>query len=287
MSDPGKSRSDLAPDPTDGSPPPTALDATDSPADEGGDNGEPSPPAPPADGAADSPVDKAAAPKGASDDDSSAPDPASAWKAKKFDKTYAQLQEARKQLEEERKKHAAAAPDDPNAPRLTEEEVNRRANEIAAQADFTRRCNEVAAQARKNFGDFDTKLNSFRQLVDANDPTEVSAYMTVLSAALETGDAGRLLYELGGDQNQAMKMLELANSPVKLGIEMAKMAAKKSEPEPSDAPPPIKPVGGRTEPTGEIQPDDPARADKLSKKAWFERREKQIAAKRQAGERIW
>jgi hypothetical protein len=87
------------------------------------------------------------------------------------------------------------------------------------------------------------------------------------------------MYELGGDMAKASEMLELAAaSPVKMALEVAKMSLVKGEPEPSKAPKPITPIGGKGSSLNEIAPSDPMRADKLSTAERMARRNEEIKA---------
>ena len=73
-----------------------------------------------------------------------------------------------------------------------------------------------------------------------------------------------------------------------MGMALAAMAAKKSDPEPSGAPKPMSlQVGGRGSSVEEIAAEDAGRSDKLTTKTWMERRQAYINKKKAAGERIW
>ena len=201
---------------------------------------------------------------------------ADSWKAKKYDKVYARLKAAEEELAAARRS-APAPVEDPNAaPKVLDEaEVNRRAAAMASTAEFNRRCNEVAESAKKTYTDFPEKVKQ-------------AAYARLVEATLETGEAPRLLYELGSSPDEAARLLDLASqSPVKLGMELAKLAAKRGEPEPSKTPRPITPIGDRGRTNEEINPADANRADNLSTQTWIKRRQADIDKRRAAGERIW
>jgi hypothetical protein len=159
--------------------------------------------------------------------------------------------------------------------------VNQRARELAAVNDFNRRCDEAAFTGRTTFGEteFNGRIDQLRKLVDNTDPVSVQAYNNLLMAALEAGDAPRLLHDLGADLNEAQRILTL--NPTKMAVEMTRRAAK----EPivnSGAPKPITPVNTRGVSHEQISPDDPDRSDHLSTQEWMRRREAQLAARRQA-----
>lgn len=205
-----------------------------------------------------------------------------AWKAKKYDKVYAKLKATEAELAAAK---AAPAPGADGKPALTEAEVESRANAKAALAEFNRHCNEVASKAASAFPDFKDRIGNFKQLV--TDPEDQVAYNQLVSSALELGDeeAGKVLYALGGNLDEAARIMALR--PAKQGIELAKLAAAKGEPEPSQTPKPLTPVGQRGATGEQIKPEDPTRADKLSTREWMARRAADIEKKRQSGVRIW
>lgn len=237
-------------------------------------------------GAGDS-VDPPAPPGGASaegEGGEKSPAPANDdWKKKRYDTVYAKLKEAEAKLAKQPQggeKPAGEATDDSR-----QREIREEAERLAAAQDFNRRCNNVANEGKKKFSDFNDRIGNLQHLYTPGNASEEAAYARMLEAALETDEPERVLYELGGDMDMAERMMGL--SPVKMGMEMAKIAAKKGEAEPSNAPRPIKPVGDRGTSATEIDPADPARADNLSKDTWFKRRQADIDRRRAAGERIW
>jgi hypothetical protein len=155
-------------------------------------------------------------------------------------------------------------------------EINNRAMNIAANQDFNRRCNEVAEVGRRNYADFDSKVQSLVGLVDANDPQSVFTYNEFLQAAIETGEASRLIHILGGDLDEASRILSM--TPRRMTVELTRMAAKPVQ-ELSRTPRPINPaptngMGQRTS----ASPDDPG-SDSMSTEEWMRRRNEQIAAR--------
>ena len=155
-------------------------------------------------------------------------------------------------------------------------QIQERAAIIAANQEFNRRCDEVAESARKNYADFDKQVASLVSLVDPNDPQGLLAYNEFLHAALETGEAGRIIHTLGGDLDEASRILSL--SPRRMAVELTRMAAKPVQ-ELSQTPRPINPaptnaMGQRTSGS----PDDPS-SDNMSTEEWMRRRNEQIAAR--------
>lgn len=159
--------------------------------------------------------------------------------------------------------------------------VNQRAREMAAVQDFNRRCDETAAAGRAAFGEaeFNGRIASLQKLVDNTDPASVQAYNAFLMAAIETGDAPRVLHELGADLNEAQRIL--AMPPPKMAVELTRRAIVPPS-QVSSAPRPIVPIAQRGAAHERISPDDPDRADHLSTAEWMRRREEQLAQRRQA-----
>lgn len=200
------------------------------------------------------------------------------WKAEKYDKVHLRM----KELEAE----VASLKSSGDKPVLTDADVTRRAEEMAATNEFNRRANEAAEAGKKAYPDFMEKIGAIREQVDPTDVNEQARYVGLVAAAIETGEAPRILYELGANPDRATELMKLP--PVKLGMELAKMAAAKSDPDPSGAPKPMSvQVGGRGTSQEEITPEDTARADKLSTRTWIERRQKHVDEAKKRGERIW
>lgn len=162
--------------------------------------------------------------------------------------------------------------------------VDARAADKANLADFNRRCAEVATAGRAAFSDFNDSIAGLMQLVDRDDPSSVNTYNTFIQAALETGEAPKLIHALGSDLDEASRILAL--SPVRMGIELAKLAMADGEPGLSRAPKPIVPVGGRGASHQQISPGDPERADRLSTKEWMARREADLKKASGDGRRV-
>ena len=215
-------------------------------------------------------ADPAAAADAAEAQPSEAPLPE--WRQKQFNKVYARL----KAVEAERDALKAQRPD---APALDEAEVQRRAEALAQQQTFIAQVKQADTLGRATFADFDTRVAKVYELANTGTAAERAAYDTRLRTAMETGQAHRIMYELGGDMAKASEMLELAAaSPVKMALEVAKMSLVKGEPEPSKTPKPITPIGGKGQGLHEIAPSDPVRADKLSTDEWMRRRSEEVKA---------
>lgn len=155
--------------------------------------------------------------------------------------------------------------------------ANERAQAIAATTAFDRACVDVLKQGNSEFDDFSDKLTNFQHIVDQNDQAERGKYATFVSAAIETGDAARILYTLAGDLDQAQRIMDM--HPIKMAIELTKLSAgTATRREISNAPSPIKPLGKTQTQDAEIKASDPLRSDKLSTKTWMERRQAEADA---------
>lgn len=225
-------------------------------------------------------------------DPAATPDPAAEpkadWKDKRIAKQTARLHELQAELEKFKKASVVdpavvAAPGESQAD--FDSRVEERARQLAGANDFNRQCEEARKAGDKAFPDFGTKVKALvDSQVDRTDAASVQSYNSFLSAALETGEAPALIHQLGGNLEEAARILAL--SPVKMAVELTKLAAKVSqaseETKTSDnalsgAPRPITPVGGRAAAHTQIDPTDPARADALSTAEWMRRRNAQVS----------
>lgn len=159
--------------------------------------------------------------------------------------------------------------------------AEQRARELAITHEFNRRCDEVAVLGRSSFGEnnFNERISNLQKLVDANDPSSVQAYNLFLSAAIDTGEAAKLLHSLGSDLDEAQRIMSLPGT--RMAVELMKRAMT-PEVQVSNAPRPITPVGGRGVSHEAISPDDPDRSDHLSVQEWMRRREMQVSERNQA-----
>jgi hypothetical protein len=156
---------------------------------------------------------------------------------------------------------------------IIDAQIQQRAQELANTQEFNRRCNEVAEMGRRQYTDFDGQVARLVGLVDPQDPVGVAAYNEFLNAAMETGEAGKLIHALGGDLDEASRILSLP--PRRMAVELTRMAARPIQ-ELSQAPRPINPAStaaqaGRTS----ISPDDPG-SDSMSTEEWMRKRNEQI-----------
>jgi hypothetical protein len=169
---------------------------------------------------------------------------------------------------------------------LTQADVERlaaeRAPQLAEQARYNERCNEVVALGRDLFGaeDFNARVDALKALPDPSDERSIAAYATLIRTCVETGEGAKLLYELGKDPDRAEEIMAMPQ--VKMTLTLAKLMEQAGTKEPSKAPKPATPIGGKGPSSTEINPDDPEMSDKLDTATWIKRREAQIESRRKA-----
>jgi hypothetical protein len=231
------------------------------------------------------------------------PPPAPDWRDRRIGEQQARLRERNARIQDLERQLAAAngqqppppqsgqgdgrqppvpgqPPFTPPGPQDIQRQINEEAQRLASQQEFNRRCNEVAEAGRRVYNNFDQRVQRLTGLVDGNDPGQVSQYNAFLSAAMETGQATRLIYDLGGDLNEASRIMAL--DPVKMAVELTRLSARATTTDQTGAPRPITPLTtGAQGQRAAIQPDDPDSADNLSTEEWMRRREEQIASRRQ------
>jgi hypothetical protein len=158
-------------------------------------------------------------------------------------------------------------------------QINEAAAAMAQQAEFTRRCNDVAEAGRRVYQNFDARVQRLTGLVDGSDASQVERYNNFLRACMQTGQASRLIYELGGDLDEASRIM--AQDAIGMATELTRMSMRTGS-EASGAPRPVNPVASLAQSNRTmIQPDDPDGADQLSTDEWMRRRDEQVVTRRQ------
>lgn len=215
------------------------------------------------------------------------PTPAPPVEAKKPDWRENEIARLRSQLERERAKEPKAADPKPAvAPAQPDADFESRVATAAEQRTqilaFNKACSDAAKSGRETYGeDFVSRLSEITsKLVDLKDPVSAMKYNLFLKDAIEAadGDSGvvaKIVYELGGDLDEADRVMNL--SPVKRGIELSKLSAREAK-QISSAPQPITPVSARGDKHETIKPSDPTRSDTLSTASWMERRNAEVKA---------
>lgn len=209
------------------------------------------------------------------------------WKDKKIAKLTARLREAQQKPAAEAAPVAPAPGDAPAAPLQPTDQFNKMVQQEAAKQraaeEFSKKCDAEAAAGKALYGDkeFNDRLAALQTLIDQNSPEEATNYFRFINAALETGKAKDIIFQLGEDLDQADRILGM--NDVKMGVTLARMADSIEAPTPeavTGAPKPITTVGGRSGDRNPIDPTDGARADQLSTAEWMKRRNAQVDARK-------
>lgn len=154
---------------------------------------------------------------------------------------------------------AAAAPADGER-RYTQAEVEATAAQIAAARNFNERCDTLFEAAAAKHTDFPDAVKTLNQ----------AGVMSVpfVEAAMATDAPADVLHHLGQDPEEAQRISKLP--PARMGVELAKLAAKLSAPKAaaaiSGAPDPIKPLGGAAKPELDIYDSTLSDADYYSRR---------------------
>lgn len=199
----------------------------------------------------------------------------------KQDWREARIAQLTAKLAEARAAKPAPAPEvDPGLAADPEDRKRAVAEEATRQRQvekFNEECGTAAALGKETYGDkdFTDRVSELTKLVDRTDMSSQIAYNQFLMAALATGQAHKIIFALGGDLDEAARIM--AMNPTKMTVELTKMSMKEA-PAASRLPKPITPVGGKAAAHTSIDPTDPERADHLSTAQWMARREAQIKA---------
>ena len=131
---------------------------------------------------------------------------------------------------------------------ITEADIEARADQLAADRLFREDCNKVFEDGAAKFKD------DFQGAVDTLNASGIMS-RGLIEAALETGAAPEVIHFLGQDLEEAERIAQL--SPAKQGVALAKIALKlTTKVKTSNAPAPIKPLGGGAKPEFDIYSPD-------------------------------
>ena len=181
------------------------------------------------------------------------------WVERRLSQMAAKRRELELQLEEARKENARilaarTTPADPSAtppatstdPADFEARVNKVAAERAVEAKFLEDCKAVHASGTKAYPDFVAALQNFANVDEGGLATPQGR--ALIEAALATDDPAGVLYTLGKDVDKAGEFFDYAANPVKLGVQIAKLASSLKKPKAeSKAPKPITPIDNRAD----------------------------------------
>lgn len=155
---------------------------------------------------------------------------------------------------------------------------------VAAEADrrsrvaqFNRDADQLVTAGRGAYQDFDATIANYQRLGLGNDPSAQAKYISLVEAAIETGNGARVIYELGKNLDEAHRILNLP--PVKMAVEVAKLGAPKAPAPVSAAPKPPTPIAAHAAAEPDIY------NDRLTYPEWLAARERDLAQKKAAGAR--
>lgn len=173
-----------------------------------------------------------------------------------------------RELAELRTKANGGTPPVTTTGNLSEADVETRAGRIAAQRAFDSECVKIYETGKKDFPDFTSSVDMLNRLAG-------SAIIPIIESAMEVGDAHKVIYELGKNPEEAMR---IAGLPIaRQAAAVAKFATTVNRtPAVSSAPVPITPVvgAGSTAPVAvDLYDDNTAIND------WMKERIRQKAAK--------
>ena len=193
------------------------------------------------------------------------------WQVERIAELTAKLHAAKADLTslQSAKPAGEAGPSESEIERMVEQ----RASAKASQDAFTKACMDTAELGRQKFPDFGEKVNLLKQLNDENDPVRNAKYAQFIAAAIETGEGAKVIHTLGGDLDEAARIMGM--SPTRIGVELTKLALANDE-LPSTAPKPITPLGSKSASFAHADPSDPVKADSMDIATWMQRRNEQV-----------
>ncbi len=140
------------------------------------------------------------------------------------------------------------APAAPFKPEQFEQLIDQRAHALVAQREFEKRSKSWIEAGNKEFGpgEFMEKCNEVAAL-GAGDSAE---FMSLITDADIIPDGHKIIAALADNPEEAQRILSL--DPVRMAAALAKFSATAKTPEKkiSQAPAPIKPIGGTAKPSG-------------------------------------
>lgn len=190
-------------------------------------------------------------------------------RARLAEERAARLEAARSPAATEGEPPATSPPSPANAGR-TDPSVEQAAAELVRIREYNAACDQVYETGTKEYRDFSDVLRGYGELGGLT-PMLIEA---VLEA--DRPNAHKILYELGKDKDKAYDVLRIT-SPVKLGLEVAKLA-EKHKPKPS--PQPVSAAPAPPEPLRNTRPSPPAKdPSEMSTAEWMEWRKKNKAVR--------
>jgi hypothetical protein len=151
----------------------------------------------------------------------------------------------------------------------TQEEIDKRVEERVSQQRFAEECNKLYSLGTKEYDDFDQVLSTYKT-IGGLQPTAVQA-------AIEIGDAHKILYNLARDPNEAYRVMNLPPAAQAAALAKVALSGVTTPGKASKAPPPVRAVadGKGAERTDSEKMSDPS----LSMDEWVKIRRAQRAKK--------
>ena len=195
------------------------------------------------------------------------------WVMPRIGELTAKFREAERRAQEAEAKLAAqAAPAPTSAPQASTVDFNAAVSAEARKMLYDTECNKVWSKGNAEFPDFAPAVQTLNQALGG-------LPQDFIEAAIETGDAPRILYELSKDINKAAGIL-LLGSPAKMAVAVTKFAESLAKPTPaagksvSNAPEPIPgAVGGNVAAPASLENEG------ISMKEWIALRNKELKAR--------
>ena len=157
----------------------------------------------------------------------------------------------------------------------------------ASELIFQQQCQAAQQAGIAAYGaEFQNSINEIMtKAVDSTDPASMNAYKSFLRVALASGEAPRIVYEMGKRTGDLSRILSLPLEA--MAFEVSRMTQPKApNVEPSAAPKPITPVTNHSPQHTPIDPADATRHSNLSTDEWMRRRNAQISSARAEGRRL-
>ena len=141
---------------------------------------------------------------------------------------------------------------------LTEQEIDRRADQKAVQKKFDDDCEVVYNSGKTEYPDFEDRVGDFFSAVKNAGP--------FLGVVVSMPNAHRLLHHLGNNPDEAQRIAAL--SPVRAASELTRLEMKLTAPKKqSKAPNPIEPVSGSSQKTSTAPSEKDSMAEWMRKRS--------------------
>lgn len=192
------------------------------------------------------------------------------WRAKQLGRQHRKLKEAERELAEKNQRIAdlealTQKTETVAQPQLTQAQIQEAARKLRDQDRYSESLVAINQAGEKNYkGDWAKALENLSQLGTVEMPT--------MQGILATDDPAKVLYELGKNPSEYLRIMEL--SPARQQTEFVKLSLKPAATKKvSDAPEPVDAVRGRVQPS--TLPSD-TDSDEDWYRKWNEHRAKKV-----------